>query len=585
MSVSEQAARLYGLRRYQEVLRFASATLRRHPRDARLWNVSAAAALALGLSDDAERFWKVAVANAPDYAEAHYNLGVLQFQRGHLPAAAHSFSRVVLLSPAHAAAMNNLGAVLVKLRRFAEAAVLLQRSVALDPANPQAFNNLGLALIELGRIPEARASLAQAIRLKPDFSQALTSSATLSTEAGDQHAAEQLLDAAIAADPGNGAAFLGRALLARAVEGAPWIERLRGAYQRRARLPREDATDLNFAMGKVCEDLGEFDAAFQAYAEGNRLHHAAHPFDEQADQELVAAMIEGFGADLYAADPPGGNPDSMPPDPRVPIFIVGMPRSGTSLVEQILSSHPEVHGAGELTTLDELLGPAPIRVPARAQRQPWLETLRALGGEYRARVWKAGVEAQFVVDKMPENYRYLGLLPLMIPNARIIHVRRDPLDTCFSCYATPFALGHEYSFDLGTLGRRYLRYQRIMDHWSAVLPPGRILEVRYEALVADPEHETRRMLTGIGLPWNDRCLKFYENRRAVRTASRAQVRQPIYTSALARWKRFERHLEPLRELLAPLDTVTLSTVSPTTNPAVQVLAPRTDTPAVREAVT
>ena len=152
---------------------------------------------------------------------------------------------------------------------------------------------------------------------------------------------------------------------------------------------------------------------------------------------------------------------------------------------------------------------------------------------------------------MPGNFRYAGLLPLMVPEARVIHVLRDPMDTCFSCYATPFRRGHEYSYDLGMLGRHYLRYRRLMDHWHRVLPAHRILTVHYESLVADLEREARRMLEHVGLPWNDACLKFHENRRAVSTASFAQVRQPLYTRSIARWRHFERQLEPLRAILAP----------------------------------
>jgi len=186
------------------------------------------------------------------------------------------------------------------------------------------------------------------------------------------------------------------------------------------------------------------------------------------------------------------------------------------------------------------------------ERPAWRERLHALGREYLARVWGRGVSECYVIDKMPGNYWHLGLVPLMLPEARIIHVRRDPLDTCFSCYSTAFSDAHEYCFDLVVLGRRYLRYHRLMEHWRAVLPPSRMLEVRYEDVVAELERETRRMLAHIGLPWHEACLSFHENRRAVRTASVIQVRRRLYAGSIGRWQRFARQLEPLRRLLAPV---------------------------------
>lgn len=554
-----EAARLYGEGRYAEALQVAGAALHHSPQDAELWNLSGGAALELGLTEDAETFWRAAIARNPSHADAHYNLGLLHYRRRTLEEAARAFARAITLRPMHAAALNNLGAVLQELGRTGEAVTLLEHSVAIDATNAAAFNNLGLALSTLARFEEARAAFDRAIALKSDFAEALTSRGRISMEGGERAEAMKFFDAAIAANPERAEAYYERSQLAPAVPGAPWIDRLQRLYGKRATLEVASASTVSFAMGKVREDLGEYAAAFEAYAEGNRLRYAQRPFDEAEDEQRLAALLDSFGPELYASEgsaaaesghaaatDPGAGSAGQP----VPILVVGMPRSGTTLIEQALSSHPDVFGAGELSMLGELASTLPPAAAPASERAAWRNQLQALGREYVARAWKKGVREQYLVDKMPGNYWHLGLVPLMVPAAKIIHVRRDPLDTCLSCYSTAFTEGHEYAFDLDALGRRYLRYHRLMGHWRSVLPPGRILEVRYEDVVADLERETRRMLAYIGLPWHVACLNFHEHRRAVRTASVMQVRQRLYSSSIGRWQRFAPQLEPLRSILA-----------------------------------
>ncbi|MGH8150601.1 MAG: sulfotransferase family protein, partial [Steroidobacteraceae bacterium] len=350
-------------------------------------------------------------------------------------------------------------------------------------------------------------------------------------------------------DPHNATAHHTRAGQPASAHDDAWLEQLAAAYARRGSVSPKEAVRLSFAMGKVREDLGEYDAAFDAYAEGNRLHHALHPCDEAREESFVKAMTTALGSDLYSEHEQRERPRQRASDSRVPIFVVGMPRSGTSLVEQILSTHPQISGAGELHTLGELLAPV-AAVPSRGDRAPWIAKLRAAGEEYLAQAW-TGVQTDFLVDKMPHNFRLLGALPFMIPGAKVIHVTRDPLDTCFSCFATAFFESHEYSYDQGTLGRHYVRYQRLMDHWRRVLPPASLLEVSYEALIHDIQGETRRMLEYVGVAWSEACMRFHENRRVVKTASRVQVTQPIYTRSIGRSRRFEKHLAPLHAALAP----------------------------------
>jgi hypothetical protein len=297
-----------------------------------------------------------------------------------------------------------------------------------------------------------------------------------------------------------------------------------------------------FALGKAREDVGRYDAAFTAYTEGNRLQHDRLPCDEARADEMLARLIAVFDRDLFAArrDVRGGD--------KTPIFIVGMPRSGTTLLEQILASHPAVHGAGELPDLNQVIMNAPARTGRRfpdfvPDLQP--EDFRRMGEDYAERLWRLAPGARHITDKMPANFFYIGMIRLMLPQAKIIHAMRDPMDSCFSNYARLFNDTMEFAYDLGTLGRYYVRYIKLMQHWHAVLTAGSILDLRYEDLVADPAAQARRMLDYVGLPWDDNCLAFHRNQRHVKTASMAQVRKPIYQTSVARWRHFENHLQPL----------------------------------------
>jgi len=237
----------------------------------------------------------------------------------------------------------------------------------------------------------------------------------------------------------------------------------------------------------------------------------------------------------------------------VPVFVLGMPRSGTTLTEQIIASHPDVHGAGELRELmgvvQDIESGGMVAFPENLQGLTAQHVAR-WGQEYVARVAKRAPHAKRITDKMPANYLAMGLIPLMLPNAKIIHVKRNPVDTCVSCFTRLFNRHQDATYDLFELGRHYANYGRLMQHWHRVLPAGSFIEVQYEDIVADMEGQARRLIDHVGLPWNDACLAFHENKRSIRTASVTQVRQPIYGSSVERWRNYERFLGPLLEGLA-----------------------------------
>jgi tetratricopeptide (TPR) repeat protein len=549
---------LQNLDHYEEALLSYDAALKLDPAHAGAWYNRGNLLHKLRRYDVAESSYRRALAIRPNHADTWVNLGNTRKQLQRYEEAVQCYNRAIALAPQHAVAFNNRGNTLKELKRYEEALASFGQAIRINPRYADAYFNQGLMLIELARTTldpairaAALASFDQAITLKPDYADAYANKGSFLIELGRMGEAEALLTEALELDPANPEALSALLSLKRAREDDPRFGQLEALYARRTPLPEDKRILLDFAMGKALEDVGRYDDAFAAYAEGNRLHRAGHPYDEAAQVRTIETTRNFFSGALFreCAEPEA----KLPPvkDERVPVFIVGMPRSGTTLIEQVLASHPSLFGAGELLTLKLLaqsVNLAPAGTPGWDAR---LLELRRLGQTYLNEVWKLAPQARYITDKMPGNFLYLGLLHLMLPQAKIIHAMRDPMDSCFSCYALRFQEGHEYCYDLATLGRYYVRYRELMQHWHDVLPPGRILDVRYEDTVTDLEKQARRVLDYVGLPWDPACLNFYENKRAVSTASVTQVRQPIYKTSVARWKHFEKHLGPLIEIIRP----------------------------------
>ncbi|BAV35040.1 sulfotransferase [Sulfuricaulis limicola] len=462
----------------------------------------------LGRLDEAVAAGRRATKLAPNDLEAHYNLGLALTDKGEWDAAIRAYRRALELNPDHGLSWNNLGAALEKKGDLAGAEAAYARAVALNPAHHEAQNNLGAIYSLQGRLEDARRCFEDSIKANPDFVEPHFNLSSLKTYRADD----------------------------------PQLRHLERNLAKAGAMPVPARIRYWFALGKAREDVGRYDDAFAAYAEGNRLQHELLPCDEARADDMLARLIAVFDRDFFAArrDVPGGD--------KTPIFIVGMPRSGTTLLEQILASHPAVHGAGELPDLNQVIMDAPARAGRRfPDFVPDLvpDDFKHMGEAYVERVWRLAPGARYITDKMPANFFHIGMIRLMLPNAKIIHAMRDPMDSCFSNYARLFNDTMEFAYDLGTLGRYYVRYISLMRHWHAVLPAGSILDLRYEDLVADPEGQTRRLLDYLGLPWDDNCLAFHRNKRHVKTASVAQVRQPIYKTSVARWRHFENHLQPL----------------------------------------
>jgi hypothetical protein len=303
---------------------------------------------------------------------------------------------------------------------------------------------------------------------------------------------------------------------------------------------------LGFALGKVCLEAGDADRAFAYLREANRLKRESLRYDAEAEATLMREIARIMSASNIKRLTGNGVASD------VPVFIIGMPRSGTTLIEQILASHPAVHGAGELMTLPYILG----EVVGGNSFEELLSDdeaggalLHEIGRRYLDRVTPLAPDSKRIVDKMPTNFQLAGLIPLALPGARIIHCRRDPVDTCLSCYSHSFQGGLNFTYDLRELGLYYRAYDALTAHWRAVLPPERYTEVQYESVVEDVEAEARRLIAFCGLDWDDACLDFHRSARPVQTASVEQVRQPIYKSSVRRWEKYASYLQPLLKAL------------------------------------
>lgn len=463
----------------------------------------------------ARAYARAEAADASDF-RATFSLATLDLQRGSPERALPRLRRVTRLKPDLFEAQANLGAVAQTLEQWADAAEAYRHALALLPEAVEVRRNLAIVMTVLGRIDEA----------------------------ADEHRR-------LAANPETRLWALTRLALIRPETLADAeLADIRTAAQSSTTGP-ETRIGLWFGLGEALERRGRDDDAFAAFVEGNRLQRAtleAGPPATRPDAVLAAHRRAGDAVQAaYTREALQRREDAAVSG--APIFVVGMPRSGSTLIEQILASHPQVQSLGEAAVVPELLeSGAALTGETPEVLRDWAR--RVLKG-YRRLGWR---EHLTPLDKTLENYLHIGALALMFPRAVILHSLRDPLDTCLSCYRQLFAEGGETLYDLADIGQEYVGYRSIMAHWADVLP-GRVIDVRHEALVADPERQIRWLVTeACGLPWNAACLAFHASQRAVRTASSTQVRQPIFRSSLERWRRYERHLGPLREALGPYAT-------------------------------
>jgi tetratricopeptide (TPR) repeat protein len=507
--------------------------------------------------DEALNSLRSALALKPDSVLALSYLGDVLSALGQLDQAIDSYRAALRIDPHFVKAYIHLALQLKEQGQLEQSAECLRQAHHLLPHSVEVLVNLGHCLRAQVKMEEALAVYEQAIRLRPQFAEGHCYWAAALTELGGfEHAVEHFREA-LRLKPGLIQALSGLGELAQqgkyrfTDEERDWIPQLLA----RNDLPLRDRIALHFVQAGLLDQEGAYAEAFAHYQQGDTLRRPilqaqGLAFDAQKHRAKIETTIAEFDREYFQQVEGFGLKTDLP------VFIVGVPRSGTSLIEQILASHPLVFGAGELTDIlriaSSLMGGKDGQ--SRPPRRLGLEESRSLAEAYVRRLTDLGGSATRVTDKFPENYLHLGIVFTLFPQARVIHCRRNAMDVCLSCYAHNFA-GHGFASSLEDLGQYYLMYERLMAHWRTVLPRP-ILEVDYEELVANQEAVSRRLVAFCGLDWDERCLAFYSHRRAVRTPSKVQVRRPMYTDAVGRWKRYAPFLKPLADLLSERGSTT-----------------------------
>ena len=525
----------------------------------------------------AETAFQKALASDPDNLRALILLAELYFHGGRMPQAVAALHRAVERHPKDAEAHFQLGATLSAAGDVENGIRMLRRAVKLDPRHAIAHRHLGDLLRARGDTAAAMAPTRRAMELAPEDPETRVSMGLLCYLTGDPEGALTHYDHALGVAPGHSGAVIGKATVlqqegrfeeeealldpyarsrapfpdlavafaevarprGREDDARAWIESL----LKRPDLPPKDRPHLHHQMGALLDRAGDYDGAFGHHRQANELVRGG--YDPDAHERWIDQVIAAFSPEALSRLPNASN------DSKLPVYIVGMPRSGTTLVEQIIASHPRAAGGGERMEV-----PALLQHLSREAGAPFPQCLTHVTGPLLDRLadgvlgalGRVDPKADRVTDKLPANALLVGLIAMLFPRARVIHTQRDPVDTCLSCYFQGFTQKLPYTGDLAWLGRYQQQTERIMAHWAKVLSIP-ILPVRYEELVADQEAVSRDIIDFVGLEWDEACLRFYETRRSVKTASYEQVRRPIYTSSLERWRRYQTHLGPLLDIL------------------------------------
>lgn len=537
---------------------------------------------ALGKADEAIDSFERALETRANYPEAYNNLASVLRDQQKFDQAELSYQRAIQLRPNYLEATENLAGLFITQERYEEALRLLADVLKTNPNRVPTLILVARAQIGRHSVQQADAALKGALKQQPDNAEALILNGQVSHDLDRFDEAIASYEAALAARPNSVEALnlLGialksvgrmddaRAALRRAIELQPNVA---ATYSNIADLEKftpehpllpamlrfletDDAANpdrfiaLHFALGKAFDDMGEHEKAFGHFAAGSARKRTRLDYRESESTAFFDEIRSVFSKEYFAARPFAGDPSDAP------VFIVGMPRSGSTLTEQILASHPDVFGAGEIKTLTHSMGMLRTRYPSLPKYPAIAKAMKpnhfaAIANSYLETVTARAPEAKRVTDKLLSNFFFVGLINTLFPRARIIHTVRNPVDTCLSAFTKLFKDEMAHSYDLGELGRYYRRYEALMQHWRDHLPPGAMIDVVYEDVVADTEAQARRMIAFCGLEWNDRCLAFHETKRPVKTASVLQVRKPLYDSSVARWRRYGDRLTPLLEAL------------------------------------
>jgi tetratricopeptide (TPR) repeat protein len=436
---------------------------------------------------------------------------IAHHQAGRLQQAEHIYQHIIEVEPENANAYHLLGVIAYQLGKNDIAVQLISKSITKDSNQSSSYSNLGNALQEQGKLDDAIQSYQRALSINPDYTKAHRNLAHLKRHTNYDDEIQKM-----------------------------------EVLHRKPDITTEQRMNLAFGLGKAFEDLGEYEKSFKFILEGNELKRNTYTYNIFEDMDFFNNLKNVFNGQLLRKHAGGGHGDNTP------IFIVGMMRSGSTLVEQILASHPLVYGAGELSDLSQIAIRSSEKITGTkfpfcvAKLSP--QNLENLGADYTKRLRRFSGSVKYITDKALNNFLFIGMIRLILPNAKIIHCKRDPKDICLSVFKNCFTKAPMYANDLRELGEYYKLYQGLMDHWYNILP-GYIFDIQYEDIVGNQEDTTRKLLEYCELPWDEACLSFHRTVRPVRTASAEQVRRPIYNSSVGLWRQYEKHLSPLLNAL------------------------------------
>ena len=532
---------LYNDGKLQEALAQGEALATQYPNEPTTANLLGAVYLGLGKLEQAADSYRRALKIKPDIAEVHSNLGDVLRSLGRTEEAVASYQKALQFKPDLVIANNNLGAALIDLGEPDKAVASLTRALQIEPELADAHNNLAMALNELGKPEEAVTSLTRALQINPDFAEAHNNLGATLNDLGKPEEAIASFNRALQINPEFSKAYRFLSTVKHFHDGDAEIQQMQQLLKK-DNLTDNDRLHLNFALAKAYEDTGNYDSAFFCLTEGNRLRKEELNYDFSAAWALFVKIKAAFAQAVPGlSDPNASEYDSS----QRPVFILGMPRSGTTLVEQILASHSQVFGAGELALLSQSVNAMEWQTSQLTATQ-----LQFVRNFYQSGLKEIGAAEPTVTDKMPANFLSIGFIIAALPEARIVHVKRDARAICWSNYKHYFSGKFSgFTYDLQDVCDYYKMYVDLMEFWHQKFP-GRIYDLNYEALTERQEDETRKLLDYVGLDWEDQCLEFYDIKRAVQTASVSQVREEIYQGSSEEWRKYEKHLESMAEQLS-----------------------------------
>ena len=526
---------LYSNGQIQEAVAKIQNLNQQYPNVPILFNILGACYKSLGQLENAAKMFKNAFTLRPNYAEAHFNHGVVLRGMGEPALASYSYKNAIVLLPNYPDAHNNLGNAFRDLGRLDEAIECYEWAIAYKPEFAEAHNNLGIVQSDIGQLNLSLKSYEKAISINSDYVDALNNLAIVNAQLGNKSLSIKIFEKVLELSPDYASAYRNLSMLKHYKKNDLQIVKMEQLISKK-NLSQSDLVDLNLALSKVYEDLGDRDKQFKFLKKGNDWRKKELNYSIDQSLKLHLSIKEFFKFPITPV-----KKSSYSPSKFRPVFIVGMPRSGTSLVEQIVSSHHEVHGAGELEYFSSILSPLLAKEIVAVTEKDIL----SIRNQYLSKLSSLKFTQGIVTDKMPANFRYIGFILSAFPEAKIVHLKRDARATCWSIYKYYFdSKGNGFSFDQEDLAKYYGLYSEMMSFWHELFP-NKIYDISYEELTINQEEETRKLLEYCDLDWDENCLNFHENDRAVKTASAFQVRKKMYQGSSDAWKKYEAFLQPL----------------------------------------